>query len=68
MSASDKHRQEFPECAKIIDQFREVFGDVKVLRVEENGKVKETEQARWLQGRLAPLLGELPSKLPRETS
>ena len=37
MNAED-NRKRFPETAKIVDEFRRVFGDVKVKWAVENGK------------------------------
>lgn len=31
-------RAEFPQCAKMVDEFRAVFGEVKVLCAEENDR------------------------------
>ena len=36
---SEHNRREFPETAKMIDEFRRVFGPVKVRWAVENGKV-----------------------------
>jgi hypothetical protein len=39
MSQSDakKNREMFPEVGKIVDEFRAVFGDVKLKWASENG-------------------------------
>lgn len=36
-SMDELHRQ-FPECKKIVDEFRRVFGKVHVKYLEENGR------------------------------
>lgn len=36
--------KEFPECKKIIDEFRRVFGEVRVKYLEENGKSIGSDQ------------------------
>lgn len=41
----EEQRRKLPKCAKIIDEFRAVFGDVFVLRSEEGGQVSQSK--RW---------------------
>jgi hypothetical protein len=48
------NRSKMPECAKVIDQFRAVFGEVKVLEVEEGGRVISTKASERLTKALAP--------------
>ena len=37
-SEREKNRENFPEIAKIIDEFRKEFGEVKLLWGQENEK------------------------------
>lgn len=36
-SEKEKNREKFPQIAKIVDEFTEIFGKVKVLYAEEGG-------------------------------
>jgi len=42
----DRMRNEFPAASEIVDEFRAVFGDVQVLRIEEGGKVVQSKRYR----------------------
>ena len=35
----ESNRQRWPELAKVVDQMRQVFGDVQVLCIKEKGQV-----------------------------
>lgn len=34
----ERNRQQFPTVARVVDQFRSVFGPVKVFHATENGR------------------------------
>lgn len=36
--SAEKNRSDFPEFAKVVDEFRRVFGPIKVKWVRENGR------------------------------
>lgn len=40
MSERDAVRAAFPEFAKVVDEYRSVFGDVRVKWVVEGGKAR----------------------------
>lgn len=42
----ERMRQEFPAASAIVDEFRAVFGDVQLLRIEEGGKVVQSKRYR----------------------
>ncbi len=42
----ERMRHEFPAASAIVDEFRAVFGDVQVLRIEEGGKVVQSKRYR----------------------
>lgn len=45
--AKSSNRAQAPQCAEFVDQMREVFGDVKVLYVEEGDfKLGESTEPR----------------------
>jgi hypothetical protein len=35
----ESNRNRWPELAKIVDQMRQVFGEIKVESIHENGKL-----------------------------
>jgi hypothetical protein len=37
---ADKNRQQMPNIAAIVDEFREAFGEITVTYAEENGIIK----------------------------
>jgi len=37
--SKESNRNRWPELAKIVDQMRQVFGEVKVESIHENGKL-----------------------------
>lgn len=45
-----RNRERFPEMTKVIDEFRSVFGDVKVLWVQEGDQEAGTRSTEnWVQ-------------------
>jgi hypothetical protein len=37
--SKESNRNRWPELAKIVDQMRQVFGEIKVESIHENGKL-----------------------------
>ena len=51
MSKRDQNRQQMPEVAKAVDEFREHFEDLKVLYAEEGGIKKGRDPIKERQPR-----------------
>jgi len=64
-SQRERLRAEFPENAKIIDEFRRVFGEVRVKWLSENGK---EIGKRSPPGVVASVHPKLPPKRPSTSS
>ncbi len=45
---ADKNRQQMPNVAAIVDEFREAFQDITVTYAEENGIVKGKQGERGI--------------------
>jgi hypothetical protein len=47
--SKESNRNRWPELAKVVDQMRQVFGEIKVESIHENGKLVAGKERTGIQ-------------------